>query len=434
MNRFKSFDSWLNNKSISESETQTKATQIEESEVQEPTQAETSAPGATSASAPTISDDVENIMNSLEVLSSELTESIDIEIESILNEEFDGLEAINENFLEAIKKQIMSMKAYATLQSVYPKFKKDENKKKVQKITALGQYDLDSEDAVEKLKEQTREKFEKAIEKAKQDQNAAKRKVAVQKLRDARDEALKVGKESSIQKKIDAGKAKLTKKMDQTIAAATKDVNDLLSKQKIESELMKAQWDSEKIEIDNKLELDLIDQETEAQLQFAGDSPEAQKRIQNANKKAAKQVADETARKAAEANQDLKELSDEYERISSEGDEKQKAANAKIKAFFDNGRTYAQQLSASLGASADGEPSKEVKAALINARKEYNAAKNAITAGTFTVADPKLSKVDADEQFETFKKMIDDQVSQYDDKVKGFEKETDDNEDERCIN
>ena len=133
MNRFKSFDSWLNNKSIIESENQIETTN--EAEMQQSQDVQSTTTELTTTTNPTISDDVDNIMNSLEVLSAELTEQMDIQIESILNEE---IEAINENFLETLKKQIMSMKAYATLTSAYPKFKKDESKKKVNKIIALG--------------------------------------------------------------------------------------------------------------------------------------------------------------------------------------------------------------------------------------------------------------------------------------------------------
>ena len=410
-NRFKSYSVWLQNKTLSESE------------ASEPQEASLDAEVQTSTS--TISNDVDTIIHSLEVLSTELSEDIDSQIESILNEEFEDVEMINENFLEKLKEQIASMKAYATLTSTYPKFKKDEARQKVAKIQKLGQYDLDSEDAQEKLKEATKEKFEKTIEDTKEKfaSDPAKKKVAVQKLRDARDEALKAGKESSIAKKIAAGKAKLTAKLDQEIRKSATDITNLVSKNTIKSELMKAQWDKQKIEIDDKFALALIDQELEAQFEFAEDNPEAQKRIEARSKKAKAQIAKDTARKAADADTDIKELSDEYDRISKEGDEKQKAANIKIKAFFDNGRKYIQQLGATLGSGDESEIEAAAKKTLIDSRKAYNEAKNAITAGTFTVADSKLSKDEAEEQFETFKKMIDDQVTDYDDKVKGFEKE-----------
>ena len=422
MNRFKSFDSWLNNKSIVESENQIETTN--EAEMQQSQDVQSTTTELTTTN-PTISDDVDNIMNSLEVLSAELTEQMDIQIESILNEE---IEAINENFLETLKKQIMSMKAYATLTSAYPKFKKDESKKKVNKIIALGNYDISSEEQIEKLKEKTREKYDKAIENAKSIENAAKKQLAVKKLRDARDEALKVGKDSSIQKKVDAGKAKLTAKLDAAIRDSAKDITDLVANQKIESELLKKQWDKEKLEIDDQAAFKLIDQELEAQLEFAGDSPEAQKRYEASSKKAKAELAKDSARKSKELDQDIKELSDEYEKLSNGKDAKQKEANLKIKTFFDNGRTYSQTLSATLGAG--GEPSAEQKATLIQARKDYNAAKNAITSGTFTVADPSLSKEDAEEQFVQFKEMLDRAVEEYDVKVKGFEKESGETETE----
>ena len=418
MSRFKSFDSWLNNKTIIESE------KTNEAEVQEPALAQASTETETTKT-PSIYDDVDNIMNSLEVLSSELTEQFDVQIDSILNEE---IELINENFLENLKKQIMSMKAYATLSSAYPKFKKDESKQKIKKIEALGQYDLSSEEKISILKDKTKEKFQKAIDDAKGIENKAKKQLTVQKLRDARDEALKVGKDSSIQKKIDAGKAKLTLKLDNIIRSSTKDITDLLAAQKIESELMKKQWDKEKIEIDDKAAMDLLDQELDAKLEFAEDSPEAQKRMQASTEKAKKELAKERAQKIKDAEADIKELSDEYQRLSDSGDEKQKEANLKIKQFFDNGQKYSQTLSATLGAG--GEPTAEQKKALIEARKAYNAAKNAITAGTFTVADPKLSKEDAEEQFVSFKSMMDSAVEEYDAKVQGFEKDDEDDDTE----
>lgn len=418
MNRFKSFDSWLNNKTIIESE------KTNEAEVQEPVSTQTATETETTKT-PSIYDDVDNIMNSLEVLSSELTEQFDVQIDSILNEE---IELINENFLENLKKQIMSMKAYATLSSAYPKFKKDESKQKIKKIEALGQYDLSSEEKISALKDKTKEKFQKAIDDAKGIENKAKKQLTVQKLRDARDEALKVGKDSSIQKKIDAGKAKLTLKLDNIIRNSTKDITDLLAAQKIESELMKKQWDKEKLEIDDKAAMDLLDQELDAKLEFAEDSPEAQKRMQASTAKAKKELAKEKAQKMKEAEADIKELSDEYQRLSDSGDEKQKEANLKIKQFFDNGQKYSQALSATL--SAGGEPTPEQKKALIEARKAYNAAKNSITAGTFTVADSKLSKEDAEEQFVSFKSMMDSAVEEYDAKVQGFEKEDEDDDTE----
>lgn len=360
-----------------------------------------------------ISSDVDNIINSLETLANELSEDLNVlssQLENAISEEYDMVNEA-EGFLSTILDGIKSMKSYATLKTAYPKLKKMVLDAEVDKINQLGAFEEKSEDVLNASIEKTKEKFKEALAKvADSDMPTAKKKAAKERIRQMRDEALKDGKSETASKKLDTAKKSLTLKLDAAIRDAKQSITDALNDNEIKSDMMKKRWESDRLDIDDKFDQLSLAQQSEAEEQFLQDNPEAQERLLKSQKKIEAQQKKESAEKRAELAADLKELEDEQDRLSQEGDEKQKEANAKIKEFYKTGREY---LSALASIPENGEIEADAKKSFIDSRKSYNAAKNAISKGTFKSADPSLDDDAADEMYLTFTEMVQKQVDEY---------------------
>lgn len=359
--------------------------------------------------------DVDAIITSLETLANELSEDLTAlsqQLDSVLTEEYEMINEEEKGFLANIMTMVKSMKAYATLKSAYPKFKQMESDAMVDKIVQFGEFDLKADEMAENELEKVKEKYKEALQKVTDgDMPIAKKKATKEKIRQMRDEATKGGTSSTVTKKIEAARKKLGLQLDNVIRDAGEDLKNAVTDNPIESDIMSKRWENEKLEIDDKFALDQIDKETEAELQFIDDNPEAQERINAKAKKMQLAIQKESAEKKAELAADLKELEDEQDALAEKGDEKQKEANLKIKEFYKSGRNYITLLNSTPDDTKDLTP--EEKKTFTETRKAYNAAKGAISPGTFKSSDPKLNDDDAEEMFTTFTDMVQKQVDEY---------------------
>jgi hypothetical protein len=370
----------------------------------------------TPVKSPEISNDVDTIITSLETLAKELTEEQEIitrGINDILSEEYVTInEAEKDGFLANIMKAVKSMKTYSVLKSAYPQLKQYIVDAEVEKVSKLGEFDMNSDEIKAQQLEKTKEKFKEALQKVSDaDYPAAKKKAMKEKIRAMRDEAIKDGSSKSAAKKVEASKKNLQLKLDAAIRDAKQDLSSAEAENKIESETLSARWEKEKLEINDKFDIILNNSLADAEMEFYDDNPEAQERIMAKAKKAIDAAKKENAEKRAELEADLQELEAEQEELANQGDEKQKEANAKIKEFYKSGREYIAILNSTPDSLKN--LTEEEKKEFIDKRKAYNTAKESISITTFKNSDPGLSEDDAEEMFTTFTDMIKKQVDEH---------------------
>lgn len=366
--------------------------------------------------------DVDTILTNLETLSKQITEEVDNIISDfenvcndIINEEY---VAVNEDFMADVMKQVNSMKAYGKLKGGYAKYKKNVLKAELKKETALQEFEFSRDEKKEKLEQGIKDKFQAAIDKVNQsDAPAVKKKADRDRIRAERDKVIADGAKS-VELKLTAAKEKLTKTLDAKVRDMNTKLSELQANNKIESELMSKQWEKEKLAIDDKHDLEVIDKKLEIQSKYQTDNPEFQEKLAKKAKEAAAKIKKEAAAKKAELEQDLKDAQAQMDSESERGSEKEKEARAKITTFLKAGNAYINFLNGvDFEAMEDEEAGKDLRQQKKDLSKAYTDSKAGVSVSTFKNATEGTSEEDAEEQFTSFTKSVDDAIEEFKDKL-----------------
>jgi len=321
--------------------------------------------------------DVDSILNNLEVLSSQIAEEIIREYELQL-ESMDFL--YEASFMEEVMKQFKSMKSYAKLKGSYKGLRQKYLDIEVQKEEALGKFDSQKEEKVEAALAQVKKSFDAKKEGINQSDLPREKKTAA---RQKIDELWKTQQEkikTKLNAQLDNKKAQITTQFDQQITATKKDLSDFEAENKIESEFIAKQWAASKVKVDNEQDLAHIQNKFEAKAQFDdSDDPEAAERQQKKMAEMIKKEKQEATEKATKAAENLRAAQEEADRRSQEGDEKTKAANAKLKDFYGS----VSSLMDSLGSVDIKDYDDTAKLELKKKRKTYTEAKDKMSPAVF---------------------------------------------------
>jgi len=381
----------------------------------------------------TILDDVDHILGDLETLSKQIDEECKILLKdfekasiSILESE-ENIEMINEDFMKEIMKQVNSMKAYGKLVALYPKMKKNILKAELKKTSELEEFKATSADKTSKYNDELKAAYkEKIAAISASDAPAIKKSQKKEALRQQRDAAIEKGAET-VQNKLESAKAKLTKELDNKIRDLNAKLTDLQNNNKIEAELLSKQWASEKIKTDDEVEFEKIDQTLEIKNKWAADNPD---QVEKNNKFAAdqtKKMKDESAARQQEKAEELAAIEAQFAEEAASGTEEEKEAKNKIVDWFKAGNAYATYLGGiDFGVKeslVNEEEDTKLPDAVIDKikelRKAYSDANAAVSISTFKKAGS--SETDAEEQFKTFKEMVNGAVEEYSDQVSSIE-------------
>ena len=349
--------------------------------------------------------DVDTILTNLEALSKQITEEVLSEVDETIKTIFESefTEPVNEDFMAELIKQAKSMKAYGVLKSSYPKLKKNLADAKANKIESEAEFDLNSDEKIGDLKDKIKAKYQKAIDKinANPDLPTPKKKAQRDAIYQARDEALSPEKSQLIKDKIAAEKSKLQKKNDAAIRDVNTAITELTGENKIEAELMMKKWDKEKIEIDDQFDQEAIDTELELKMKYSAQDPEAQKKLQARLDKRSKEEGEEKARRAKEAEEDLKAYQAKMKEEDANASADEKEARAKVNAFISSSQAL-------IGALTGGDKEK-----IKEANKTYTEAKAAATDGVYKATQEGMSDDDAKEAKLQIETAVDQALEKY---------------------
>ena len=348
--------------------------------------------------------DVDTILTNLEALSKQITEEVLSEVDEAINTIFESefTEPVNEDFMAELIKQAKSMKAYGVLKSSYPKLKKNLADAKANKIASEAEFDLNSDEKIGDLKDKIKAKYQKAIDKINDsDLPTPKKKAQRDAIYQARDEALSPEKSQLIKDKIAAEKSKLQKKNDAAIRDVNTAISELTGENKIEAELMSKKWDKEKIEIDDDFDQKAIDAELELKMKYSSQDPEAQKKIKARLDKRSKEEAEEKARRAKEAGEDLKAYQAKMAEEDANASEEEKEARAKVNAFISSSQAL-------IGALTGGDKEK-----IKEANDKFKEAKAACTDATYKATQEGMSDDDAKEAKLQIEEAVDQAMEKY---------------------
>jgi len=348
--------------------------------------------------------DVDTILTNLEQLSKQITEetlsAIDASIESIFEAEY--TEAINEDFMAELIKQAKSMKAYGVLKSSYPKLKKNLAKAKSNKIESESEFELNSDEKIGDLKDKIKAKYQKAIDKINDsDLPTPKKKAQRDAIYKSRDEALSPEKSQMIKDKIAAEKSKLQKRNDASVRDVNTAITELTGENKIEAELMAKKWGKEKIELDDEFDQKAIDAELELKLKYSKEDPEAQKKIQARFDKRGKEEDAEKARRAKEAEGDLKAYQSKMAEEDANASDKEVEAREKVNAFIASSQALIGTLT--------GDDKDKIK----EANKTYTEAKAAATDSVYKATQEGMSDDDAKQAKLQIEEAVDQAMEKY---------------------
>ena len=348
--------------------------------------------------------DVDTILTNLEQLSKQITEetlsAIDASIESIFEAEY--TEAINEDFMAELIKQAKSMKAYGVLKSSYPKLKKNLAKAKSNKIESESEFELNSDEKIGDLKDKIKAKYQKAIDKINDsDLPTPKKKAQRDAIYKSRDEALSPEKSQMIKDKIAAEKSKLQKRNDASVRDVNTAITELTGENKIEAELMAKKWGKEKIELDDEFDQKAIDAELELKLKYSKEDPEAQKKIQARFDKRGKEEDAEKARRAKEAEGDLKAYQSKMAEEDANASDKEVKAREKVNAFIASSQALIGTLT--------GDDKDKIK----EANKTYTEAKAAATDSVYKATQEGMSDDDAKQAKLQIEEAVDQAMEKY---------------------
>ena len=348
--------------------------------------------------------DVDTILTNLEALSKQITEEVLSEVDETINTIFESefTEPVNEDFMAELIKQAKSMKAYGVLKSSYPKLKKNLADAKANKIESEAEFDLNSDEKIGDLKDKIKAKYQKAIDKINDsDLPTPKKKAQRDAIYQARDEALSPEKSQLIKDKIAAEKSKLQKKNDAAVRDVNTAITELTGENKIEAELMAKKWDKEKIEIDDDFDQQAIDTELELKMKYSAQDPEAQKKIKARLDKRSKEEGEEKARRAKEAEADLKAYQSKMAEEDADASKEEKEARAKVNAFISSSQAL-------IGALSGGDKEK-----IKEANDKFKEAKAACTDATYKATQDGMSDDDAKEAKLQIEEAVDQAMEKY---------------------
>lgn len=372
--------------------------------------------------------DVDAILNNLAELSNQITEDHSIllaEFEKASNAILEDNEPINEDFMAEIMKQVKSMKAYAKLSALYPKMKKNLLKAELTKVEKLQEFDATSDEKTAAYNDQLKAKYKEAIDAVTaSDAPAIKKAQKKEALRQQRDAAIEKGADT-VKNKLESEKTKLTKQLDDKIRDLNTKLTDLQANNKIEAELLQKQWASEKLKTDDEIEFKKIDQTVEIKNKYAADNPAQVEKNEKFRKAQNAKIKAESAEKQKERAEELAAVQKQFEDEKNAGTADQQEAKKKITDWFSAGNAYASYLgTVDFGVeeslvSEEAEIADEVKAKIKELRKAYSAANAAVSVATFKKAGS--SEDEAEQQFKTFKEMVNGAVEEYSDQVDSIE-------------
>ena len=357
--------------------------------------------------------DVDNIIDNLAKLSDRMEEEIMIEVDSIIEEAL--LQPIYENkFFEEMMKTFKSMKSFAKLTVAWPKIYKSQLKQELANLEAETQFGAQKNEKIDQLLKKVEAKFDAKKAKVKDLDIPGEKK---------REQRAQIDAAFSEQK--DAIKAKISKKLDaqleQVKAKGAKKLQDIQAKlsdfensNKIEAELVNKRWTTNKGDIKADLDQKHIMDKTEVQLKYDdSDNPDYAKKLKE---RAAKEAAEENKKaqeKNAEREAEFKELEAESAKRAEAGSEKEKEANAKLKALYSTSNVLINALK---GADAE-DPSDDQVEAIKKAKKDYNAAKGAISANTFIDGGVAKEETEAQGILDDITGSIESALDEYSDKM-----------------
>lgn len=380
----------------------------------------------TSNDTTSILDDVDNILDNLETLSKQITEEHAILLKDFENtsisilENEETIEMVNEDFMAEIMKQVKSMKSYAKLTGLYPKMKKNILKAELNKVEKLAKFKAEEAEKTAGYLDQLKTAYkEKIAQVGASDAPAIKKSQKKEALRQQRDAAIEKGSDT-VKTKLESARQKLTKQLDDKIRDLNTKLTDLQNDNKIEAELLMKQWQTQKLDTDDKIEFERIDKTAEIETGYAADNPEHVERLAAFRKREMQKHKTKTEEEKREKAEELAAIQAQFDEESARGTEEEKEAKKKIVDWFKAGNEYATYLgSVDFGVQEslvnEAEISDEVKDRIKELRKAYSDANAAVSVSTFKKAGS--SEADAEEQWTTFKKMIDGAVDQYSNQV-----------------
>lgn len=340
--------------------------------------------------------DVDTILNNLAELSNQITEELNVAFADILSEDVDLIAEAGAG--DELMKMFKSMASFTKLASSYGKLadkkKSLETDKKVYGFTFPLKKDEVVAAAMDKQKEALNKKIE-AID------DPAKRKEA-RITRDAKLEEIK----AKLTKKADQQKEDKDRGFDRDVADTNDAITKLTGDNKIESTIISAKWDAQKLAIDRKLEDKYIAVEREAIAEYV-DDPERQKRLEAAIKERAIKDKAEAAKQLEAAKARAEKEQAELDAKIANASEDEKEALEKIKTF----NAAYTDLAGKLGLDADSSE-EEVNAAK-EASSNLDGALNALGTGVMKKAFGYENDADAETALSDFTERESELQSEY---------------------
>lgn len=327
--------------------------------------------------------DVDAILNNLDALSKQITETVLLEADDWFGDGalFESVEAINEedSFLAKMFAKFAATKAYSTRMGQYSGLKKKERGAEVTKIELEGQFDAKKVQLEAQIKDKIAAKFKTQINKVNQKDITPEAKKAIKDKIYAKRDELEKDSNKKIAEKIKAKKEAVTAKANQAIKAAEAETKKMIDDNPIDDEKYTNLWDTYKLDVDNKHEIDLIDMKAEATMDADDkDEDQIEKDIKTAKEQKAKQEASAAERaKILELN--AKKVKEKEAKEDASLDDKQKEAKEKIDKYI------SAQVSFDAG---------EIK------QEEFDKVEK-ISASTFKDRAPSISDEDAEKLYKT---------------------------------
>jgi len=298
--------------------------------------------------------DVDAILNNLDTLSKQITESALLEADAWFKDDnlLEAVEVINEEdgFLAKMFAKFKATKAYSTRMGNYSALLKKERKAEVTKIELGGQFDAKKVQVEAEMKDKIRDKFKTQINKVNQKDITPEAKKAIKDKIYAKRDELEKDTNKKIAEKIKAKREAITTKAGQAIKAAEAETKKMLDDNPIDNEKLTNQWEEYKLSQDNDHEIMLINLKAEANADADDkDEDQIEKDIKTAKEQKKKQEA-RAAERAKELGEKTKEIEAKEAAELDKLDDKQKEADAKInnylsaQAKFDSGKMEQEEF------------------------------------------------------------------------------------------
>lgn len=334
--------------------------------------------------------DVDVILTNLETLSAQITEEVD---ELLENTDWYA-SSLNESFMDEMIKTFKSLKAFAILQSSWPKRYQDKLNLEIKNVKELGTFELKALEKSEKMTAAVKQKYDaKKKEITASDIPTEKKKVAraqVDKTYQENEAKIK----EKIKKQIDTQKAVIINKQKQAGEKLSSEMSEFEADNKIEAELIQKRWSLIKTNATNKMDNAHIEAKAEAELEFMdADNPEAIKKFQERIKKALADAKAEDAAATKQKEEDLNAAEAEAAERAQKGSEKEKEANEKILAFYKTGNALRNALQSQKPEDYDDAAKLEIK----KLKTAFNDAQDKVTGSVFVTGKVADDEVEGDD-------------------------------------